>query len=459
MRLEILTRGEYDLTEQYGGMIDWDKVSGKWDFSAKSERIEERLNHIKAQGYVRYRTSVERGGRIYEVDAKLPFDHVWFVRGLRDDLLSNVRDVVGVKERNELQKASVLLESIQKAPPGPKPPQFGEEVEFDEQARRWKCPKEGCDVKGKHEHSQVKPHERWLANITPDMWSASDKHGKNQVSHAAMLFTKAMNLQKDGDYMDAFENAERAIEYVQSAIDRWVHGTPEGDELAEVLQDVIGDWEERVADWQFEGESMLGDFKAFSQDMTYEGIEKVTLLANGFDAKQAPTYVNANKSKAVLKYTTDGYKPINKYLRGESTTLSRKLSLVAAAVDRLMRPIEEPYTSYRGIGMNRISDKARVQFMDAEKGQAIMVDSYWSTSRDITKASSFSSGDVVIEMHPDISVPCITLSNDDTPFPEHETIYGNGLRLVIDDVKRNVWVGEVMTKRYIVARLTSGEVD
>ena len=63
----------------------------------------------------------------------------------------------------------IVYEALAKAPPGPKPSHFGENVDWNEEKHKWTCPDEGCGID--HEHSEKDESKsayrrRWSENFS-----------------------------------------------------------------------------------------------------------------------------------------------------------------------------------------------------------------------------------------------------------------------------------------------------
>ena len=101
-----------------------------------------------------------------EAETLFNYGHSLVIDQVRRNIKINKFDVKMYVIGRLIPKASVaqVAKAILKAPPGPKPKRFGEEVEFDEQARRWKCPIEGCKKKGSHKHSR-RPREEVTSDL------------------------------------------------------------------------------------------------------------------------------------------------------------------------------------------------------------------------------------------------------------------------------------------------------
>ena len=206
-----------------------------------------------------------------------------------------------------------------------------------------------------------------------------------------------------------------------------------------------------------------------STGLSDRGEKEYLRWLSDFKPTQATSYVKVDRGTSLSKYIGSAYRPINRYLRtgklDDKFMEERKLhglqdeATVNRHIKRLIdqfKPIEQPYTVYRGMNTPFLNLKGgRV-----EAGDEIPLDAFTSTSRSVGTAKFFSrlpppEGEEressLIELRTLEDTNVMTLSDEDTAMYEQETIVNLGQRIRIDEVKEVT--DDETIQRYIVATM------
>ena len=188
-----------------------------------------------------------------------------------------------------------------------------------------------------------------------------------------------------------------------------------------------------IDDISVPGEDLGDDVDKLRRGRTYRGPEKIAELSfsyidDGIDAvdlyaeraeefeeyiRDQPSYKNSNLDSVLTSYTRGGFSQINEDL------LDGIVSEKAKEIIKYMKPMENPYAVYRGTGLEPhefLNDEGTL----VKVGDTVQLKAFTSVSRDAHTAFDFKG--VLLELQPSASTRAITLANEDTEYPEYETI-------------------------------------
>ena len=165
------------------------------------------------------------------------------------------------------------------------------------------------------------------------------------------------------------------------------------------------------------------------------------------------SYQNARMDKELYAYTRSGYMQINEDL------LNGIVSEKAKNIIKYMKPIETSYALYRGTGL-AIHEFLNEDAGPVQIGDVIQLKAFTSTSRDPKVAFDF--GGMLLELQPSASTRVITLANEDTEYPEYETIIDFTQKFKITKIgefdDRKVFRGEFLESNQEIQKMISKAV-
>ena len=199
-------------------------------------------------------------------------------------------------------------------------------------------------------------------------------------------------------------------------------------------------------------------YPRFSDGINRVNMETLDLRAEAEDVKQSPAYGNPKTNFSLEKYVENHFTDINESLRTGKYMDESKADIKKIIDD--MKPLQQRRILYRGIGISPEDLKSdRPSGGKLLPGDTLTADSFMSTSRSPKTAIGnilYHKGSnrtfIEIETRPDTEG--IHMSNEDTTFPEQETLLNVGQKFYVEDVWRGTNVphpfrNESMTVNYI----------
>ena len=190
----------------------------------------------------------------------------------------------------------------------------------------------------------------------------------------------------------------------------------------------------------------------------WRGEEERDIYVREAELRRTGQVVN-RVSRSTQYYTVEGYRTMNKYLRGDlSEMYGKELEEIRGRVQQMqedVQNIEESPPLYRstGLAINFFRDRA------ISEGSSMYVSSYLSTSRALDVALGFakqaSADSVILEIHGEGSFEGIPM--DDSINSELETVINYGQQLEIMRVGRVKIEGQ--HRHVMVCKIKSGSLD
>ena len=311
------------------------------------------------------------------------------------------------------------------------------------------------------------------ADVLIEYMKYNDRVKKAHIMQIELLknevWTALVEEQQPDDIKDAIRNKDKFSLVTPEDIDSvlWEQKRRLQSERVKLIEDIVRDiddnWEDYVdsidhmIDWWSDNYSYMERWKiedtiSNEVDSRKEAKEEIKEIlseppvyaflgasVNDFDIsedyndtivpEESPSYKNVLNHTKLKDYTGSGYEAINRVLRNsirKGTPLTSYAQESVSAIQKLMTPMIEPQTLYRGIDRSEISDMSKY----FNEGEIVAIDGFASTSRAADNAITFSNAPSVV------GVPGPSMSFEDW-------LDGMGLSYTFDD-----WIGDNAPEEY-----------